>query len=155
MRTEPGLAKDTAFFVALLATAIALGGALAHALELPNKIGLSGEAYFVVQQIYSGWNRLAFVLAAELFGIIAVIWLHRTEPGVLRPTLAALVFLVAAQSVFWVFTFPANEATENWTQQPGNWDALRRQWEYSHLAGAALQTAAMAALIVAVLRRGR
>ena len=31
---------EIVFFLALLATALALGGALAHALELPNKIGL-------------------------------------------------------------------------------------------------------------------
>jgi hypothetical protein len=44
--------------VALLATAVALGAALAHALELPNKIGMSVDTYFIVQQVYSGWNRL-------------------------------------------------------------------------------------------------
>jgi hypothetical protein len=31
----------------------ALGAALAHALELPNKIGLSREHYFIMQRAYS------------------------------------------------------------------------------------------------------
>jgi hypothetical protein len=44
------LASDVAFFVALMAAAMALGGALAHALELPNKIDLSVDEYFIVQQ---------------------------------------------------------------------------------------------------------
>jgi hypothetical protein len=39
--------QDVAFFVALLATALALGGALAHALELPNKIEMVREHYFI------------------------------------------------------------------------------------------------------------
>jgi hypothetical protein len=72
---------------------------------------------------------------------------------VLWPACAALGGLIGAQIVFWVWTFPANQATVNWTQQPENWQALRSQWEYSHLAGAGFQMVAMIALIVAVLRR--
>lgn len=147
--------RDAAFFVALIATAMALGGALAHAFELPNKIGMTREAYFTVQQIYLGWNRLAFVLLAQLIGIVAVIVLYRREGQVLWPAALALACLLAAQAVFWIWTFPANVATSNWSTQPGNWETLRSQWEYSHLAGAALQTLAMVGLIVAVLRRGR
>jgi hypothetical protein len=146
-------ARDVAFFVALLATSLALGGALAHAFALPNKIGMTREAYFTAQAIYAGWNRLAYLLAIELAGILAVMLLYRAEPRVFRPTGVALAGLVGAQIVFWVWTFPANQATDNWTQQPANWETLRVQWEYSHLAGAAFQTIAMAALIVAVLRR--
>jgi hypothetical protein len=41
--------RNIAFFVALFSTALALGAALAHALEFPNKIGLARESYFAVQ----------------------------------------------------------------------------------------------------------
>ena len=146
-------ARDAAFFIALLATGFALGGALAHAFELPNKIGMERDAYFVVQTIYSGWDRLAYLLAVELAGILAVIFLYRAEPRVFWPGCVALGGLIGAQIVFWVWTFPANQATENWTRQPANWELLRVQWEYSHLAGAGFQTIAMAALIIAVLQR--
>jgi hypothetical protein len=44
-------ARDVAFFVALLAASFARGGALAHAFELPNKVGMTRDAYFTVQQI--------------------------------------------------------------------------------------------------------
>jgi len=113
-------ARDAAFFISLLATSCALGGALAHAFELSNKIGLGRDAYFTVQRIYSGWDSLAFVLAVELAGMLAVIFLYRAEPRVLWPACIALTELVAAQIVFWVWTFPANQATANWTQQPEN-----------------------------------
>ena len=43
-----------AFFVALLASALVLGPALAHVLELPNKIGLPRDEYFIVQKTYRG-----------------------------------------------------------------------------------------------------
>jgi hypothetical protein len=152
-RAEGPTARDVAFFVALLSTALALGAALAHALELPNKIAMSREQYFVAQRAYDGWNRLGYLLVVELAGMLAVIWLYRAEPRVLWPVLFSLGCLVAAQATFWIWTFPANQATANWTVQPDNWDTLRHQWEYSHLLGAAFQVLAMAALIVAVLRR--
>lgn len=87
---------DVVFFVALLATALALGGAL----ELPNKIGLSRDEYFIVQQSYRGWNRLAYLLAVELISMIALAAMSRNEPHVFWPTIIAILCLVAAQVVF-------------------------------------------------------
>lgn len=147
-------AGDVAFFVALMATALALGGALAHAFELPNKITLPREQYFIVQQIYRGWNQLAYVLAIQLLGILAVLWTHWGRPGVTRAAFVALAGLVGAQAVFWMYTAPANGATGQWTIEPENWEQLRAWWEYSHLVGAVLQLVTMTALVVAVLRRG-
>src|SRR5215218_2154879 len=63
---------DLVFFIALLATALALGGALAHALELPNKISLSRDEYFIVQKAYRGWNQLAYLLAIQLISMITL-----------------------------------------------------------------------------------
>jgi hypothetical protein len=39
---------STIGILALMSTALALGGALAHMLELPNKISLSRDQYFTV-----------------------------------------------------------------------------------------------------------
>jgi hypothetical protein len=145
--------REIVFFIAMLATAVALGGALAHALELPNKLGLPVNEYFTVQQIYRGWDKLGFLLAVELAAMIATAILYRHEPSVRWPVIAAIASLVVAQAIFWTFTFPANRATSNWTQIPENWEQLRRNWEYSHAAGAFFQLLAMAALIWGALSR--
>jgi hypothetical protein len=147
------VARNFAFFVALLTTALALGAALAHALELPNKIGLPANEYFIVQKAYRGWNRLAFLLLIELLSMTAVAALYWREPQIKWAVLAAIACPGLAQIIFWLFTYPANVATSNWTVIPDNWRVLRRNWEYSHLAGALFQCFAMAALIVAALSR--
>ena len=67
----------------------------------------------------------------------------------------AVICLLSAQAIFWAYTYPTNVATENWTTIPANWDSLRRQWEYSHAAGAGFQIFAMSSLIVAALARAR
>jgi hypothetical protein len=59
------------------------------------------------------------------------------------------------QVVFWTFTFPANQATDNWTMLPENWMALRTQWEYLHAASAVLNLIALVALILSVLVRNK
>jgi hypothetical protein len=145
--------SDTVFLIAILATSLALGAALAHAFELPHKIALPRDEYFIVQQIYSGWNRLAFVLLVEIGAMAAIVAIHRHHPPVRNAAALALASVIAAQVVFWIWTFPANSATANWTQKPDNWDQLRTQWEFSHLAGALLQFFALTALTVALLRR--
>ena len=142
-------------FIALLSTAIALGGALAHLFELPNKIGLPRGEYFVVQGIYRGWWQLAYVLVVELVSMLAVVILYRRQPRVFWFAMFAVACLVAAQAIFWTYTYPANAATENWTTVPPNWEALRRQWEYSHAVGAGLQLLAMSFLIIAALKSGK
>lgn len=143
------------YFIALLSTAIALGAALAHPLELPNKIGLPREEYFVVQAIYRGWSQLGYLLAIELVSMLAIIVMSRKQPRVFWFAVLAVLCLAASQVIFWTYTYPANVATDNWTTIPENWEALRRQWEYSHAAGAVFQLLAMIALVVAVLARTR
>lgn len=147
--------SDLVFFVALLATALAMGGALGHALEFPAKLSLARDDYFTVQQIYRGWDMLGYVLGVQLIALLSVAIAVRREPTALWFALAALLCLGGAQAVFWLFTQPANAATANWTFVPDNWLQLRRQWEYSHVAGAGLQVLAMATTAMAALTRAR
>jgi hypothetical protein len=58
------------------------------------------------------------------------------------------------QARAWTFTFPANQETANWTVAPGNWMALRTQWESSYAAAAVLNLGAFVALVFSVLARG-
>jgi hypothetical protein len=145
----------TARFLALLFAALALAPALAHLLELPNKIGLSRDEYFTVQQIYSGWALLGIVVFGALFSTLALAILVRKRRREFVPALIAFLCIAATQALFWTFTFPANEQTANWTVLPENWAALRVQWEYSHAAAALLNLIAFIAVILSVLARDK
>ncbi|MGE0700917.1 MAG: hypothetical protein AB7O57_17605, partial [Hyphomicrobiaceae bacterium] len=118
-----GRALDLALFLAIMSTAVALGGALAHLLELPGKIALDRERYFIVQRIYDGWWQLAYVLGLQFVTMLAALVMARDRPRVRSLVVAAILGLVAAQAVFWIWTQPANAATANWTVQPENWEA--------------------------------
>jgi hypothetical protein len=142
-------------FFSLLFVALVLAPALAHLLELPNKIGLSREEYLVVQQIYNGWQLLGIVIYGALLSTLVLTIMVRHQPRVFVLTLAAFLCLLAAHALFWIYTFPANQETLYWTVLPENWMALREQWEYSHAAGAVLNLVAFILLVLSVLVRGK
>lgn len=143
---------DWVMFVALLATALAMGAALAHAMALPNKIAMARDDFFIAQQAYAGWDRLALLLVVQLVALIVLAALRWQQPGFV-PVIVALAGLAGAQVVFWIWTFPANAATNNWTVIPDDWERLRVYWEYSHLAGFGFQLMAFCALVAAALAR--
>lgn len=150
VQPNPWLAAT--LFAALFSTAVALGPALAHLFELPNKMRLDADAYFATQRLYRGWALPAiFILAAQVISMSATAILGRGDGLILVATLAAIAALLAAQAIFWVWTYPANVATDQWTTMPENLEALRRQWEYSHAGGAIFQIIAMASLCVAAV----
>src|SRR5690242_6941163 len=98
---------DLLFFLAILATLLSLAPGLAHVFELPRKLTLSRDAYFTVQQIYAGWDLFGIVLVLQLLALVLLAWRSAREYYVFRPVLAALLLLLAAQALFWLFTFPA------------------------------------------------
>lgn len=140
-----------AYFLSLLLTGLAMAPALAHLLELPNKINLSREHYLIVQQNYRGWALLGIVVIGALFlTLLSTIMLRRWR----RPfifSLIAFLTIAGTQIIFWVYTQPANLATGHWTMLPDSWEALRRQWEYSHAASAGIYIIAFVSLILSVL----
>ncbi len=136
----------------LLLTALVMAAGLAHLLALPNKIDLPAQAYLTVQQIYRGWNLLGIAFVAALVATAGLAVLSRHRPRTFSLVLAAALCLAASLTVFFLFTFPANRQTANWTILPDHWQALRQQWEYSHAAGAALDMAAFVLLVFSLLR---
>src|SRR5262249_23537988 len=58
-------------------------------------------------------------------------------------SLAAFLCLAATQGIFWMFTYPMNVASNNWTVTPADFEVARRQWEYSHAVNAVLRKIAL------------
>ena len=65
--------------------------------------------------------------------------------------LASFLLIAANLAIFFVWTFPTNQATNNWTVVPKNWNKLRIQWEYSHAGNALVTFVAFCALTLSVL----
>jgi hypothetical protein len=123
----------------------------AHFFELPNKMALAPADYMITQRIYAGWAWFGFpiFLSMALLAIHAV--LVKNARSAMWLSLAAVALIALTQTIFWSFTYPMNELTQNWTVTPANVEEARRQWEYSHAANAVLTFFAFVAACIAVI----
>jgi hypothetical protein len=132
--------------LAILLTALALVPAGAHLAELPAKLALGREEYLLVQGLYRGWAWFGAVIIAALVAHLALAITLGRRGG---RALVAAGLLGLGLAVFFVWIFPLNQATAQWTRLPeSGWEALRETWEYAHAANAVLT---FGALCLAVL----
>lgn len=138
-------------FLAVLLTALALVPAGAHLLALPNKLAMGREAYQAAQGAYAGWALAGAFPIAAILACLGLAHRQQRPPASPWPALLAAFCLAAGLAVFFAWTFPANQATRNWTALPEGWEALRARWEWSHAANAVLTFAAFCAVLRAAL----
>ena len=94
------MALNRVRFLSLLFVALALAPSLAHLLELPNKIRLSGNEYLTVQQIYRGWALLGIVVMGALLSTLMLTIMLRRQATCFLLALTAFSALSARRSYF-------------------------------------------------------
>ena len=141
----------TAQFFALVLTALALIPGGAHLFALPNKIAMTEADYFVAQRIYDGWALLGAVMIGAILADAVAALLTRAQMAPFVLAALATLLMLATLAIFFAFTFPANQATANWTTIPDDWQYLRRQWEMSHAVNAAITFAAFCCMSLSVI----
>jgi hypothetical protein len=142
-------------FLALVLTALALVPGGAHLFAIANKISLAAEQYFIVQNIYRGWSLFGAVLIAALVADFLLAIMLRGRGRAFMLALVASLCIALTLVIFFTWTYPANQATNNWTTIPADWEYLRRQWEYSHAANAMVTFVAFCAVALSVLTARR
>jgi hypothetical protein len=158
--------------VCLVAVAMAL--ALAHALELPGKMRLDKKTYLATQPIYYPGFTVGGGIGegGGMWATLILLLLTPRASPEFRWTLAAFIALVAMHLAYWVLTHPVNKFWLRDRQLTGfsggffrfdpagrsapeatgedDWKRLRRRWEYSHVARAALAVMSLVFLVIAV-----
>jgi len=138
-------------FVAMVLNALALVPGGAHLFALPNKIHLSETDYFITQSVYSGWALFGIVLIGAILASLALAVRIRDQRAPFIFTVINLFCLLATLAIFFVFTYPANQATNNWIAISDNWQQLRWQWEVSHAVNAVITFIGFCSLTISVL----
>lgn len=138
-------------FLSLLFTGLILAPGMAHLLEMPHKMELSIDDYKVVQTIYRGWSLLGIIQSGAVISTLILLFYVRQSTTVFRLTLIAFLCLALTLVIFFIYTYPVNAVTHNWTKLPQNWMDLRLQWEYAHATSAVLELVAFILLIIIAL----
>lgn len=138
-------------FVAMVLTAITLVPLGAHLAALPNKIHLAQTDYLIVQNVYRGWALFGVALIGAILANLALAILLRLQGTAFILVTVNLLCLIGTLMVFFSFTYPANQATDNWTTVPVDWQSLRWQWEASHAVNAVIAFGGFCALTWSLL----
>ena len=138
--------------VTVLAIGLIAGTALAHVLEMPHKLAMSGEEWLPIQQtIYDGWGpKLSWLDVIAIAALAAIIVRFPAARTIAFTALGLL--LLADVAVFVVWIAPTNNALDAWTSATpmADWRSLRANWEWGHTARAAILSAATVAASLAL-----
>jgi hypothetical protein len=137
--------------LAVVSVAICLVPAGAHFFELANKMAMSPPEYMTVQKIYAGWSFFGIAIITALLLTLLHTFTVRRDRTAFLLSLVAFLCLAATQGIFWMFTYPMNVASNNWTVTPADFETARRQWEYSHAVNGVLTFAALVAVTSSTL----
>ena len=118
----------------------------AHLFEFPAKIRMTEADYFTVQSIYAGWGLFAVAILASITANGYLSWrLRATDRPAARWALTSALLICLTLVIFFIWVFPGNQATANWTSVTPKWEELRRNWEYGHAANAVITFVALMA----------
>jgi hypothetical protein len=137
--------------LALLSLVFALMPAGAHLFSLANKMQLAPDQYMAAQRAYDGWALFGIVIVAAIILAFWHAYAVRSDSRAKQLSLVAGFLILLTQAIFWIWTYPMNVATANWTVMPADFEHVRAQWEYSHAANAAITLAAFVAMLLSVI----
>jgi hypothetical protein len=154
--------------LALLLVAVTMGLSLAHALEFPGKLRLDEPTYRAVQAIYYPGFTIGGLVGefGSMLVLTVLLFLTPMDTDRFWWTTAALALLVAGHATYWLVTHPVNSAWLKETQlggasqfffglfsaPTGDWQHMRKVWEWSHVARAGLATLAFLSMTMATTR---
>ncbi len=139
----------------IMLTALSLGPALGHLLELPAKMIYDSALWLTVSKtLYATFGTVgaAFEVGAVITTLGLAILVRQRRPA-FEWTILAAVCVALTHAAFWIWLAPVNATIAVLTPEtlPADWMGLRDQWEYTHAARAVLQIIALGALAISIL----
>ena len=142
-------------FISLILGALAMGMHLAHALELPPKLGWDIELYLPVQtSLYKLFGSIGPVLEiGALISISILAYQLRGRERIFKLTALSAGMIVLALITWGLFVLPANGHIAQWQVDvfPADWTRWRDQWQFGQAGIFILHLIGFSALISSVL----
>lgn len=143
-------------FLTMMLTALSMGVALCHLLQMPAQLVMQPAQWLAILQTQDIPAFAAFGIWFEVGAVSAAIILTlslRNRYPTYGWTLLATLCLIATHASFWMWIDAINREFGVLTAQtlPVDWQEFRDQWVSVHAARAALQVVALASLVLSVL----
>jgi Domain of unknown function (DUF1772) len=145
-------------FVTLMLTALSVGMALCHLMELPARRNYAPALWSRVTNVEGTYRLFGPPVGASIEGgalitaVVLSIFVRKRRPAFTLMLFGAAC-MAAAQVAWWLFVFPVNSQMVHWTPEslPADFTKLRDQWEHTHAARAILQMVGLGSLVLSVL----
>ena len=145
-------------FVTLMLTALSVGMALCHLMEMPARLNYAPALWSRVTNIEGTYRLFGPPIGASIEGgalstaVVLSIFVRKRRPA-FTLTLFGAACMAAAQVAWWLFVFPVNSRMVHRTPEslPADFTKLRDQWEYAHAARTILQIVGLGALVLSAL----
>ena len=129
---------NTAQFLAIIFTALALVPSGTHLLEFPSKFNAPQTQYFPTHSIRLGRALPWLVWAVALIADGWLAYVMRGSAAAYVFAFAATLLILSAFGICLLFTQPESAETSNWTEASPDWRAAHASREYTHAANAVL-----------------
>jgi hypothetical protein len=155
LNAEPRTLVKTWRLITIMFTALSMGMALCHLLEMPAKMTYDGTLWLtLLQTLYGAFGTIgALIEVGAVVTAVVLTFLVRHRRPAFGWTFVGALCLVAAHLAWWIWVAPVNATMAPLTPETltADWMRLRDQWEYTHAARAVLQIIALAALVFSIL----
>ncbi len=142
-------------FISLILAALAMGMHLAHALELPPKLGWDIELYLPVQtSLYKLFGSIGPVFEiGALISISILAYRLRDRNRIFKLTALSAGMIVLALVTWVLVVLPANGHINQWQVDvfPPDWTRWRDQWQFGQAGIFVLHLIGFSALISSVI----
>jgi hypothetical protein len=141
-------------FLSLVLTALVMGLAFCHVVQMPPKMVLGGPEYLLTLRMYGGFGPVGALLEpGAIVAAIVLATLVRRRRREFALATAGAACLVAGLLLWFVVVSPVNAhwAVASPSAPPADWVALRHRWEWGHAGHAVVLLMAFAALVCSVL----
>ncbi len=139
----------------IMLTALGLGLAFCHLMELPAKMTYTGALWLkLLQTLYWAFGTIGGAIeVGTVITVVVLAFLVRHRRPAFGWTLLAAICMLTAHAAFWIWIYPVNTALRTVTLAtlPADWQTLRDTWEFTHAARAILEIIALGALVYSLL----
>ncbi|SRR5581483_3916746 len=143
-------------FLTLLLTALDMGLAFSHLLQMPPRMTYDSRLWRMSQSIYylygppiGAWIDIGATIAPVVLAVLV----RGRGAATFRWAVFGAGCFVLAHTLWWIYVAPVNAVMEHWTPDtmPADWEHYRKRWEYAHSVRAVIQIVGFGALLASLL----
>jgi hypothetical protein len=143
-------AIDFFAFITAISVAICFLPPAINVFDIWSRLALSPAKYMVIQRLNGGASFFGVAVTGALLLTLAYTLSIRGNRSAVLLSVAACMFLIGAQFIFWLITYQITATTKQWTVAPDDFELARKRWEYAEAISAIFTFLALVTILLSI-----